>query len=53
MKEDGTVTKVDDDKCDPEKRYDNSTECFVPADKCKAAWFTGPWTEVSFGRAFK
>ncbi len=40
------VTKVDDSKCDPEKRYENTTECHVPADQCKGAWFAGPWSEV-------
>ena len=43
---DDVVTKVDDDKCDPAKRYENTTECHVPADQCKGVWFAGPWSEV-------
>lgn len=43
---DDTVTKVDDSQCDPAKRYDNTTECHVPADQCKGLWFAGPWSEV-------
>ncbi|XP_046445127.1 papilin-like isoform X2 [Daphnia pulex] len=40
-------TKVDDENCDPAKRYENSTECHVPPEECKGAWFSGPWSECS------
>jgi hypothetical protein len=39
-------TKVDDANCDPTKRYENATECHVPPEECKGAWFSGPWSEV-------
>lgn len=39
-------TKVDDENCDPAKRYENATECHVPPEECKGAWFSGPWSEV-------
>lgn len=51
--EDDVVTKVDDSKCDPDKRYDNTTECHVPADQCKGEWFTSHWSEVCWSFAKK
>ena len=50
---DNTVNIVDDVKCDPAKRFEDSMECHVPEDQCNAQWFSAPWTEVTRSFSFK
>lgn len=46
------VTKVDDDRCDPSTKYNETKECEIPKEKCPAKWFAGPWSEVSCNLIF-
>ncbi|GIY07736.1 papilin [Caerostris darwini] len=43
--ENESVIKIDDDKCDVEKKYDNIRNC--SAESCAGVWFTGPWNRCS------
>ncbi|XP_046586723.1 papilin isoform X2 [Neodiprion lecontei] len=41
------VTKVEDEKCDPSTRYNDTQECTAEVKECKGEWFSGPWSECS------
>nr|XP_042905073.1 papilin [Parasteatoda tepidariorum] len=43
--EDNTVIKIDEDKCDPSKKFNDMQNCSSEA--CQATWFTGPWNRCS------
>ncbi|PRD28418.1 UNVERIFIED_CONTAM: Ppn [Trichonephila clavipes] len=43
--ENDAVIKIDDDKCEPEKKFDNIRNCSV--ESCAGVWFTGPWNRCS------
>ena len=45
-KDDGTIAKVDEAKCDPELKYDTTQDCTGPAETCTGVWVAGPWSEV-------
>jgi len=40
-----TIKKVDNIKCDPIKKYEDSKNC-TGKETCKGEWFSGPWTAV-------
>jgi hypothetical protein len=44
---DGTVKKVESDKCDSHKTYDTIRNCTGEVEKCPGEWFSGPWGECS------
>ncbi|XP_048486291.1 papilin isoform X3 [Plutella xylostella] len=45
---DGTaVIKVDDSRCSEEEKYNETTPCEIPDEKCPAKWFGGPWSECT------
>ncbi|XP_071454258.1 papilin isoform X2 [Hetaerina americana] len=42
------ITQVEDDKCDPEKKYHTEEECVGEEGAvCKGQWFYGPWSTCS------
>lgn len=45
--EDGTIKKVEDDKCDGSKKYESMMNCTGEQETCAGEWFTGPWKDVS------
>ncbi|GLH10987.1 Papilin [Gryllus bimaculatus] len=44
--EDDIVKKVEDDKCDPSKKYESQTNC-TGKDECTGQWHYGPWSSCS------
>lgn len=42
-----TLKKVPDEKCDPDKRYNDTKDCTTDVE-CKGEWFAGPWSKVRF-----
>lgn len=44
--EDGTIKKVEDDKCDAALKYESEKNC-TGEEECKGDWFSGPWSPVS------
>ncbi|KAI8425354.1 hypothetical protein MSG28_007115 [Choristoneura fumiferana] len=42
-----SIRVVSDSKCDNETRYNDTTPCEIPKEKCPAKWFAGPWTECT------
>ncbi|XP_058806520.1 papilin [Phymastichus coffea] len=47
FKDEETMTKVSDDKCEPDEKYNSTKECRAETDTCKGEWFAGPWSECS------
>ncbi|XP_046402802.1 LOW QUALITY PROTEIN: papilin [Ischnura elegans] len=46
--QDFTITKVEDEKCDPDKKYADEEECIgKEGPECKGQWFAGPWSKCS------
>lgn len=45
MSEDG-LKFVEDDKCDPAKKYDGLKNCTGEQESCAGEWFSGPWSKV-------
>lgn len=41
-----TLKIVSDDKCDSERKYNDTRNCTAEADDCKGEWFAGPWSKV-------
>lgn len=39
------IKKVDDAKCDPSKKYENTKNC-TGKEIRKGEWFSGPWSAV-------
>lgn len=46
INDDGSIAKVDDEKCDKEAKYSSEQDC-VGEEECKGDWFAGPWSEVT------
>ncbi|XP_069673465.1 papilin isoform X4 [Periplaneta americana] len=40
------VRKVENDKCDIRKKYEEESNC-TGEEECKGQWYAGPWTECS------
>ncbi|XP_074105077.1 proteoglycan-like sulfated glycoprotein papilin isoform X3 [Cotesia typhae] len=47
FEDDVTLKKVEDEKCKPEKRYNDTKECTSEIVECKGEWFAGPWSKCS------
>ncbi|XP_054714370.1 papilin-like isoform X2 [Uloborus diversus] len=43
--QDDAVIKIEDKKCDPEKKFEEVQNCSSAS--CKGIWFTGPWNRCS------
>ncbi|XP_060859868.1 papilin isoform X4 [Metopolophium dirhodum] len=41
-----SIKKVDNVKCDPSKKYEDTKNC-TGKETCKGEWFSGPWTACS------
>ncbi|XP_022174083.1 papilin isoform X3 [Myzus persicae] len=41
-----SIKKVDNIKCDPSKKYEDTKNC-TGKETCKGEWFSGPWTACS------
>ncbi|XP_046737173.1 papilin [Diprion similis] len=41
------ISKVEDEKCDPSTRYNDTQECTAEVKECKGEWLSGPWSECS------
>ncbi|XP_043274071.1 papilin [Venturia canescens] len=42
-----TLKKVDDEKCDSAKKFNDTEECQAEVEECKGEWFAGPWSKCS------
>ncbi|KYB26517.1 Papilin-like Protein [Tribolium castaneum] len=45
--EDGSVKKVENEKCDQNKTYELIRNCTGEVEKCEGEWYSGPWTQCS------
>lgn len=43
--EEGSIKKVEDDKCDAAEKYESEQSC-MGEEECKGDWFAGPWSQV-------
>lgn len=43
---DDGISKVEDDKCDLEKKYNGLKNCTAEVEECRGEWFSGPWSKV-------
>lgn len=46
LSDEGFIKKVEDDKCNPDEKYETEKEC-EGHEQCKGDWFAGPWSEVN------
>lgn len=45
--DDETVKKVPDEKCDADKKFNETKSC-IAKEECKGEWFAGPWSKVMY-----
>lgn len=48
--DDETVKKVPDEKCEAEKKFNDTMNC-TAVEECKGEWFAGPWSKVAYPAA--
>jgi len=46
-----SIKKVDNVKCDPSKKYEDTKNC-TGKETCKGEWFSGPWTAVCLNNKY-